>query len=392
MRAAIRQHVHGFTIVEMLIVIAVIGIIATITVIGYSSVSQRAASTTLEGDLTRAASKLNSTKSDAGTYPADLASASLEASSGTDYQYTYNSVANNYCLTAKNASNTAYHIANDGKPTEGPCNGHTGNAPTDLDCPSGYITVPGNSLFGTQKFCVMKYEAKNVGGVATSQAGGAPWTSISQSAAGTTASAACSGCHLVTSAEWLTIAHNLLSVDSNWTGGTIGSGSVYSGHNDNNPASLLAADSNDGNGYSGTGNTSGSGPEQRRTLTLSNGAVIWDLVGNAWEWVEGTTSGAGNQPGTIAGTGYAYRAWDTPNLLKGNFRTFFPSFGNASAATWSSSQGIGQVYASNTEGGLSVFRRGAGLATGGTNAGLFTITANNVPTTSDPTFSFRVAK
>ncbi len=39
-------------------------------------------------------------------------------------------------------------------------------------CPEGYIPVPGNAEYGTGDFCVAKYEMKNVGGVAKSQACG----------------------------------------------------------------------------------------------------------------------------------------------------------------------------------------------------------------------------
>jgi len=49
------------------------------------------------------------------------------------------------------------------------------------DCPAGFISVPGNKRYGTEGgFCVMKYEAKYVGGVATSQTSGTPWVSITQ--------------------------------------------------------------------------------------------------------------------------------------------------------------------------------------------------------------------
>lgn len=57
----------------------------------------------------------------------------------------------------------------------------------------------------------------------------------------------------------------------------VGSGYIYSGHNDNAPASALAADPGDSNGYAGEANTGGN---QKRTLTLSDGEVIWDLCGN----------------------------------------------------------------------------------------------------------------
>src|SRR5690606_1541964 len=92
---------------------------------------------------------------------------------------------------------------------------------SEITCSPGFIPVPGNNMFSTNNFCVGKYEAKNVGGTATSQASGQPWTGISQTDAITTASVACTGCRLINEAEWLTIAHNVVNVASNWSGGTV---------------------------------------------------------------------------------------------------------------------------------------------------------------------------
>src|SRR5690606_20849959 len=113
------------------------------------------------------------------------------------------------------------------QPVTGPCvsYGHTGPAPDldSLDCPTGFIPVPGSSLFNQDHFCVMKYEAKKVGNdtgtgtynsawVPESRASGTPWVSISRTQALTEAATACSGCHLITENQWLTIAHNVMSV------------------------------------------------------------------------------------------------------------------------------------------------------------------------------------
>lgn len=67
----------------------------------------------------------------------------------------------------------------------------------------------------------MQYEAKNDGsGNAISTADTTPWVSISQRTAQDTARAACTGCHLITEPEWMTIADNVLWVNENWSGGT----------------------------------------------------------------------------------------------------------------------------------------------------------------------------
>src|SRR5690606_19855011 len=121
-----------------------------------------------------------------------------------------------------------------------------------ISCSSGMISVPGDSRFGTTDFCVSKYEAKNVSGVATSEAAGAPWANISQTSAATAASAACAKCRLIGESEWLTIAHNLVGVPSNWSGNAVGSGYVYRGHSDGDPSAPQAASSNDNNGFFGT--------------------------------------------------------------------------------------------------------------------------------------------
>lgn len=99
----------------------------------------------------------------------------------------------------------------------------------------------------------MKYEAKQVSAtVPISQASGTPWVSISQVDAVNYAGnvAGCTGCHLVTEAEWLTIAHNALKVASNWSGGSVGSGYIYSGHSDGTPANPVAGSTDDNDSYS----------------------------------------------------------------------------------------------------------------------------------------------
>ncbi|MEK7721808.1 MAG: hypothetical protein AAB359_05410, partial [Elusimicrobiota bacterium] len=86
-----------------------------------------------------------------------------------------------------------------------------------------WLFVPGNSSIGTNDFYVMKYEAKNVGGVATSQAAVTPWVSITQTDSITQCAALGSGYHLLTIAETQTINRNIEAQTANWANGTIGS-------------------------------------------------------------------------------------------------------------------------------------------------------------------------
>ena len=229
----------------------------------------------------------------------------------------------------------------------------------------------------------MKYEAKNVGGIATSQASGTPWVSISQTSAMTTSAAACSGCHLISEAEYLTIVHNVLSVDSNWSGGTVGSGYIYTGHNDNSPASALAA-SSDSDGYSGTGNVSPS--NQRRTLTLTNGEVIWDLAGNVNDWTSGQTSGG--QPGA---SGWAWREWNAIVGTGSLSPNPHPSYGTPAASNWTNGHGIGRIFSSSTEIGLRGFFRG-GAWNYGSYAGVLTLYLDGSPSGTGSGIGFRVAR
>lgn len=252
-------------------------------------------------------------------------------------------------------------------------------------CSPGYISVPGNSKFHTKDFCVMKYEAKNINGVAKSDAKATPWTEVSQTAAIDLAKNACSGCHLITENEWLTIANEITANPANWSDSALGKGFVYSGHNDNSPALALGTYNDDS--YMGTENSKNS--SQKRTLKLTNGETIWDFSGNVAEWTDGQITGG--QPGTGGEKFFSWKEW---NLI--DFNGYlpvnpFPSYINKKGGSWGSEQGMGQLYSNSTDSELRGFVRGGDFSQG-VSAGVFSLNLSNSITDSSPLIGFRVAK
>ena len=219
-------------------------------------------------------------------------------------------------------------------------------------CPEGFIPVPGDALYGTKDFCIMKYEAKcaevsnptvglepqhgnscsgekaghyfntyknNGEGCAcmgdreiVSTQSGFPIAYITQyDATPNNAKNYCAnmGWHLITNNEWMTIARNVEKVPNNWcdpNGTNCGfppgaKGKILAnGHNDSKnekSANGTGSDSalvagNDGQPCFETttdgSNTCGGKNSQKRTFILSNGETLWDFAGNVWEWTDNT--------------------------------------------------------------------------------------------------------
>jgi prepilin-type N-terminal cleavage/methylation domain-containing protein len=224
--------------------------------------------------------------------------------------------------------------------------------------PTGWVQVPGNSTFGTSDFWVMKYEAKCVqastqtsltspttgyntyannttpctsanGRYIASTAGGYPIANISQ----TNAISYCAaiGAHLITNNEWQTIAWNAQNVASNWKDGVIGSTESAGG--------MYRGNSNSSKAMDGTNALSGT---NTRTLTLSNGSVVWDLSSNVIEWTSDTITGA-NSP-SAAPTGGTWREFTAIT----SWGTMTQATAGASNATWDATNGIGLIYSDGT--------------------------------------------
>jgi general secretion pathway protein G len=96
----------GFTIVELLVVIVVIGILAAITIVSYTGLSNKATVSSLQSDLSTAKKQLNLYYVDHSAYPASIDTTTkcpLDSSSVAD---------NRYCLKLSTGNNLIGYSSN----------------------------------------------------------------------------------------------------------------------------------------------------------------------------------------------------------------------------------------------------------------------------------------
>lgn len=266
-----------------------------------------------------------------------------------------------------------------------------------IDCPEGYVSVPGNPLYETDDFCVMKYQAKalnvETGELSMDGCGGfwdidrcslrppiswaddnyipvsvpeaRPWVGLSlYDPEGYDIKDACESvdAKLMSNAQWMTIARNIEAIGENWTGGTPGKGSLIQG---NSFAPLeegpLPAE-NEGKG------------KEKRVFELTNGEVIWDLSGNVWEWLDDSAS-YNEQLNTTPIKDLPTEGEDSGIWLQwfeiDNYGDKWDhDFYRASKDEWGTAQGMGKVFIRNDED--RVFRRG-GRWSDGSYAGVYSI-------------------
>jgi len=119
----------GFTIVELLVVIVIIGILAAITIVSYTGITQKATAASLQSDLANASQKLKIwqlTESPDGGFPVSVSdcptpaptNTCLKKSDGAPFDaYVATAGANpTFSLTATNGP-TSYNITQDTTPT-----------------------------------------------------------------------------------------------------------------------------------------------------------------------------------------------------------------------------------------------------------------------------------
>jgi hypothetical protein len=284
-------------------------------------------------------------------------------------------------------------------------------------CPGGYIPIPGNATFSTSDFCVMKYEAKaekadteilqSDGGTGTggwasiyhpdsnstgyrpvSVPAAKPWRWISQTDAKTACENLGPGYALITNPEWMTIAHNIENVNANWSNAAVGDGHLNRGHSDANPNEPCdAAFENVQTDCS----TIGADFHQKRTHTLSNSEVIWDIAGNVWQWVDWNITPADKAyiaaDGSPQSAYREYSALQVDGVFTGSAYPMAEWTWSPFNPTFSSVQNIGQYYAgSNATGGAA--RRGGGW-NGVNGAGAFALSLLSDTTNALYTHGFR---
>ena len=251
---------------------------------------------------------------------------------------------------------------------------------TSVTCPAGFVQVPALAPYTTTNFCVAKYEMKNDGdGNAVSQAAGTPWESIDRPTAIGKCQAMGGGYDMITNEQWQTIARNIAGTASNWSTGAVANGELNRGISDGSQSSGRAASADDINGNcENTGQTCSSTTwnSQRRTHTLSNGSVVWDIAGNVWEWV----SNDNNAP---VGTD------DFVSSLSGGDarQTNYGATTETICATPGSSSYCGMGYAWISSDAGAVLRGGDWSV--GVYSGVFASDLNGAPTATSAYLGFR---
>lgn len=126
MRTGLRLKSKGFTIVELLVVIVIIGVLASVSLISYTGISQRAVSAILQSDLSTNARTLKLYLANYGSYPTALDGNRCPSLPSADTRYciklssdntfdSYTGTSNTFLLVIKNGT-TKYQISEGSSP------------------------------------------------------------------------------------------------------------------------------------------------------------------------------------------------------------------------------------------------------------------------------------
>jgi len=351
-----RKNSPGFTIVELLVVIIVIGILAAITIVSYTGITRKATIASLQSDLTNGATKLNMYYTEYGVYPDSPLSGNncpsglvnptdlkycLKSSSGNALSYSSSTPYSTFSLTATNTSSaTTYKITNNTAPV----------AYNSVTCTGGNITTDG--LYTVQKFTNVGTNSLSCSGSINDAevlivAGGGG----GRSNPGGAGSGGGGAGGLI--ASTVNISGTMPVIVGNGGGGDVGNGG-------NSSFANLTAIGGGMGGYISAGNAGGSG-----------GGGSWNNVGGAGTNGQGYNGAVGQTSG--GGGGGTSESGGLPGVPGGYPNEYYPGKGGAGINSDIVQDGVNVGYAGGGGGGArygtsSTATHGGGYSLGDNNA------------------------
>ena len=262
---------------------------------------------------------------------------------------------------------------------------------TFVECPEGYVVVDGDVDLAVDSFCVMPMEARQGdGNLPVVSAADLPWSDIYSTTAKTNCQLLSTediACDLISNPQWMAIARSIETTAANWSGGEVGQGVLNRGHSDNDPATHLAI-TDPSDPWSDTNNDE-SDWTQKRTHTLNNGGVLWDLAGNLYEWVDWTTGGdvLSRGPNSCNLESTDLFDVDCPALSPNDYLPLNPA-GISPLAYNAVNYNLGRFFGNIS--GQGYVARGEGYNKG-IKAGIYALSFDNNTNTHGPTGGFRCA-